>query len=46
MPADRKHSQKESGNNEATNQLRSLRLAGMIKKPRRHLTEVPANAKL
>ena len=35
-----------SSSSEAANQLRSLRLAGMIWKPRRHLMEVLAGAKL
>jgi hypothetical protein len=35
-----------NSSNEAANQLRSLCLAGMIQKPRRHLMEVTAGAKL
>jgi hypothetical protein len=35
-----------SSNNEAANQLRSLRLAGKIQKSERHLTEVLAGTKL
>jgi hypothetical protein len=35
-----------SSSSKAANQLRSLRLASMIRKPGRHLTEVLVGAKL